>query len=110
MIEIDQADRDLLCFLWVKDPFKSPYELIHLRFTRLVFGLHPSPAILGSVLWHHIKKFESEWPELTKKLKDSFYVDDLIAGASDVKGALDFCIQSKKIMAAELAQMEFLLT
>ena len=100
MIGIDQADRDFLRFLWIKDPFKSPYELIHLRFTRLVFGICPSPAILGSVLWHHIDKFESEWPELTKKLKDSFYVDDLLAGASDVRSARDFCMQSKRIMAA----------
>ena len=88
MIGIDQADRDFLRFLWVKDPFKSPYELIHLRFTRLVFGIRPSPAILGSVLWHHIDKFESEWPELTKKLKDSFYVDDLLTGDAPLSGKL----------------------
>lgn len=30
MIGIDRTDRDLLRFLWVKDPFKLPYELIHL--------------------------------------------------------------------------------
>ena len=99
MIRIDPTDCDFLCFFWVKDPCKLPYELIHLRFTRLVFGLCPSPAILGSVLTYHIKKFDTEFPELTKKLRDSFYVDDLITGVSDVQSALDFCVQSKKIMA-----------
>ena len=100
MIETDPADRDFLHFLWVKDPCKLPYELIHLRFTWLVFGLHPLPAILGSVLMYHIKKFNSEFPELTKKLKDSFYMDDLISGAPDIQSAFDFCIQSREIMAA----------
>ena len=47
-------------------------EVIHLQFTHIVFCLHPSPAILGSVFTYHIKKFDSEFPELTKKLRDSF--------------------------------------
>ena len=33
-------------------------------------------------------------------MKESFYVDDLITGASDVETALDFCLQSKQNMAA----------
>ena len=49
---------------------------------------------------YHIQKFDSEFPELTKKLRDSFYVDDLITGVSDVQSAFDFCVQSKEIMAA----------
>ena len=54
MVGVDQPDQEFLCFSWVKDPCKLPYELIHLRFTRLVFGLRPSPAILGAVLSQHI--------------------------------------------------------
>ena len=53
MIHISEADRDFLRFLWIRDPFQVPHELVHLRFTRLVFGLQPSPAILGEVLLHH---------------------------------------------------------
>ena len=47
MIDIAEDDRDFLRFLWVKDPFMVQHELVYLRFTRLVFGLRPSPAILG---------------------------------------------------------------
>ena len=89
MIGIAEDDRDFL-FLWVKDPFKVPHELVHLRFTRLVFGLRPSPAILGKVLVHHIDKYQSKFPELTKQLKNSFYVDDLVTGASNEEGAIEF--------------------
>ena len=59
----------------------------------LVFGLHPSPAILGSVLAHHINEV-SQCPDVAKKLKDCFYVDDFITGAPDVDTALNFCMQS----------------
>ena len=33
MIHINEADRDFLRFLWVRDPFQVPHELVHLRFT-----------------------------------------------------------------------------
>ena len=51
---------------------KSPYELVHLRLTQLVFGLRPSPAILGEVLVHHLEKYQSKYPELPKELKPPF--------------------------------------
>ena len=79
----------------LSDPFKLPYGVMHLQFTRLVFGLCPSPAILGAVLSHHISQYYSEQPGIAEKLRDSFYVDDLITGASDVQTALDFCLQSR---------------
>ena len=41
-----------------------------------------------------------EQPGITEKFRDSFYVDDLISGASDIQTALDFCLQSRWIMAA----------
>ena len=86
--------------MWVKDPCQQPREVIHLRFTRLVFGLCFSPMILGAVLSHHISQYCSKQPDIAKKLKESFYVDDLITGTSNVQTALDFCLQSKQIMAA----------
>ena len=100
MISVAEADRDFLRFLWVKDPFKAPCELIHLRFTRLVFGLRPSPAILGEVLIHHLDKYQSKYPELIRELKTSFYVDDLVTGASDEKGAIELFQSSREIMLA----------
>ena len=100
MVGVDPPDRDFLRFLWVKDPLKLPYEVIHFRFTRLVFGLRSSPAILGAVLLQHISQYCSKQPEIAEKLRDSFYVDDLITGASDVQTALNFCLQARKIMTA----------
>ena len=48
MIGINQRDRNLLCFLWLKEPDNVNSEVCHFRFNRLVFGLRPSPAgVLG---------------------------------------------------------------
>ena len=54
MVGISEADKDMLRFLWFKDPGDLNSEIEHLRFTRLVFGLRLSPAILGSTIRHHL--------------------------------------------------------
>ena len=56
MIEIKPSDRDMLRFLWLKDLGNVESHISELRFTRLVFGLRPSPAILGSVISHHFRQ------------------------------------------------------
>jgi len=74
---------------------------MHLRFTWQVFGLRPSPAILGAVLSNHIKRYCSDEPSLADQLNHSFYVDDLITGALDEPTTLKFCIQlSRQVMTA----------
>ena len=99
MISINEADRDVLRFLWFKHPNETS-EMIHLRFTRLVFGLRPSPAVLGAVIAHHLDKQREKQPKLIQKLESSLYVDDLIAGADDVQDAFRFYIDSKSLMSA----------
>ena len=54
MIHISEEDRDALRFLWLQDPLDPRSTVVHFRFTRLVFGLRPSPAILGSVISNHL--------------------------------------------------------
>ena len=50
MVGINEADRDMLRFLRFKNPDELNSEIEHLRFTRVVFGLSPSPAILASTI------------------------------------------------------------
>lgn len=47
----------------------------------------PSPAILGSVISHHLDKYQSKYPEIIPSIKNSFYVDNLISGGSTVEEA-----------------------
>ena len=100
MVGISETDKDMLRFLWLKDPGDLNSEIEHLRFTRLVFGLRPSPAILGSTIRHHLDAQLSEefYMELIKRLKNSLYVDDLVTGEANNNKVLELYSKSKSIM------------
>ena len=68
MMEIEESDRDMLRFLWFLDPFDAKSEIQHLRFTRLVFGVKLSPAILRNVIGQHCQNFKTEYKDLVQLL------------------------------------------
>ena len=98
MIRIRETDRDVFRFLWLKQPSATMSDVVHLRFTRLVFGLRPSPAILGAIIEHHLSKHRETQPNLVKKMENSLYVDDLVTGADNVDKAFDFYTECKQLM------------
>ena len=55
-------------------------EIIVYRFCRLVFGLKPSPAILGATIKSHLSNCSESEPEVIKVLGNYLYVDDLATG------------------------------
>ena len=99
MVGIQDDQRDFLRFLWFDDPSLENPKIIHLKFTRLVFGLRPSPAILGATIQHHLKLYKQSDPEMFKLLEQSFYVDDLLTGESNDEKALAIYHRAKKLMA-----------
>ena len=98
MVGINNSDHDAVRFLWLEDPSKPDSSVLHLRFTRLVFGLCPSPAILGAVISHHLSQHRSEHPQLVKQLEKCLYVDDLITGTNDIEQAFKLYQNSKSVM------------
>jgi len=75
-------------------------EVLKLRFTRLVFGLRLSPAILRSVISYHLNKYESRHGELASEIKkNSFYVDDLISGSATIDDTFHIHTVAKQTMA-----------
>ena len=98
MIAIRRQDKDILRFLRFKDLTRADSEISHFRFNRLVFGLRPSPAILISVVSHHLEKYHERYPELVQSIKDSLYVDDLIAGIEKIEQGCDLYKKAKEIM------------
>ncbi|XP_065061319.1 uncharacterized protein LOC135688408 [Rhopilema esculentum] len=97
-VEIDQSDRDVLRFLWVKDIHNedSPVEVY--RFKRVVFGVNSSPFLLNAVLRFHINKYKEEDPDFAMKLADNFYVDDLVFGASNLIDARNLYLKAVERM------------
>ncbi|XP_022777758.1 uncharacterized protein LOC111319209 [Stylophora pistillata] len=84
-IRVKEAERDALRFHWIKD--KSTEKLEVLRFTRVVFGLVPSPLLLNAVIQQHLESVQSEYPGNVQEIKNSLYVDDLITGDTTMEGA-----------------------
>ena len=53
---------------------------IEYRFCRVVFGGNCSPFLLNATLQYHLDSYVHEDTEFVRKLKDGFYVDDLVTG------------------------------
>ena len=83
-ISIQENQRNMLRFLWLKDRYVLDSEVVQFQFCRLVFGLRPSPSILGATLTHHLDAHGDSHAELVELIKKSLYVDDLLTGADNV--------------------------
>ena len=99
MISVNPKDRDVLRFLWVKDPFSSNPEIVVLRFTRVMFGVSASPFLLNATIKHHIEGYTATHPEVVQLLKQSIYVDDVVCGADGEHEAYTVYARSKEILS-----------
>ncbi|XP_044172645.1 uncharacterized protein LOC114972132 [Acropora millepora] len=100
MVGIKPEDRDMLRFLWFKDPFAEKPEINEYRFNRLLFGLRPSPSILGETIAHHLNLYKQSEPEMYDLLRKSLYVDDLLTGEENDENGFVVYQKSKRIMAS----------
>ena len=98
-VEVDREDRDYLRFLWVKDIAGDNLEVEVYRFCRVVFGLNASPFLLNATLRHHIETFVERDPIFVQKMKDGFYVDDLVSGGKHTDEVRDLYEEAKSRMA-----------
>ena len=76
-IIIRETGSDALRFIWVDDiSNKNP---VVLRATGTLFGLGPSPFLVGGTLQEHLSKYESrpEYEEAVKEIGEGIYVDDI---------------------------------
>ena len=99
LINVHEGDRDMLRFLWFEEPPNPNSEVIHLRFTRLVFGLRPSPAILNSMIREHLNKYKDVYPTIVQHVRDSLYVEDLVSGTEDLDKGFEVYKAAKRVMA-----------
>ena len=63
----------------------SEVEILH--FTRVVFGLAPSPFLLNRVIQQHLELWRPRLPESINEALKSLYVDDFISGGPTVTDA-----------------------
>ena len=65
-----------------------------------MFGLVSSPAILTSVLQHHLAVNEEKESKMVSLLRKSFYVDDFAGGAFDDNEAGEVYEKSQTLMSS----------
>ena len=97
-IEIAKTDRDVLRFLWVDDVNSDKIKPVVYRFCRVVFGVNCSPFLLNATLRCHLDSYAHNNPEFVKKLKDSFYVDDLISGEQSEEKTIELYRDAKQTL------------
>ena len=96
-VRVRESERDVLRFHWIKELYSSEVEV--LRFTRVVFGLAPSPFLLNGVIQQHLETLEARYPECVPEIRNSLYVDDLISGAPTIHQAKDLKKNAIEIFA-----------
>lgn len=85
-------------FLWISD-ITTPEPTIEVhRFKRVVFGVNCSSIVLNAVLRYHLTRYAEEDPYFATKMSSSFYVDDLVSGATDVEKGIQLYEKAKSRM------------
>eukprot|EP00731_Ephydatia_muelleri_P014947 Em0008g667a len=97
MVSVEEADRDVLRFIWVDDISKDSPDLRVYRFTRVVFGVSASPFLLNATIRFHLEKYLDTDENLVRRLLCSTYVDDIIAGGHTEDEAFDLFAKSKRV-------------
>jgi len=88
----------MLKFLWFDNVNKDHPTVIQYHFRRLVFGLTSSPAILNSVLLHHLIQGKGNESPVNCLLVESLYVDYFVGGAVNDKEAFELYQKAREVM------------
>ena len=82
---LTEADKHLHRFLWRPNEGEPIAEY---KMNRLTFGVSASPYLAVRTLQQVASDQGQDLPLVSKHMRESFYVDDLMAGADSVEGAL----------------------
>ena len=81
-IRIRETERDCLRFHWVEATNNGKIDIF--RFVRLVLGLTQPPFMLDRTLDVHFNNSGQEFREVTEKVRDGMYVDNLLTRAESI--------------------------
>ena len=102
-VRIREEDQDALRFHWIST--EHPEQVRTLRFTRTLFGLGPSPFLLGGVIQHHLSICSPDYPETVPEIEHGLYVDDLLSGGQTVEKAREIKDTAREIFGKASFQL-----
>ena len=89
MVQIKEADRDVLRFLWINDTDNENPNTVVKRFNRVVCGVTSSPFLLNATIRHHMTKYEANDPQFVSDFLTSLSVDDFTKGKDSISKAIE---------------------
>ena len=87
-IGLQPDQRDVTRFFGMKDGRQARLDYDNIQeysFCRVPFGVISSPFLLGATIEYHMDSYGND---LSKKLKDDIYVDNLITGTNKLENAI----------------------
>ena len=96
-IEIQDSERDVTRFLWLKDinkPVANDDNFIVYRFCRAPFGSTCSSFLVSASIKYHLQK---EGTPLAVNNMNNIYVDNVLIGAESAKSAVNIYHEAKAI-------------
>lgn len=108
MVRVAQEDQDVLRFLWISSIHDEKPEIRELKFTRVVFGVTPSPYLLNTTTAEHLNRNAHTFPHIVGQIKDSIYVGDVVTGVTNTGEALEFYKKSKHLFQLGFNLRKFL--
>lgn len=79
---IRDSQRDCPIFIWAEASNIDKIEIY--RFAMLMFGLTQSPFILEEILDLHFNNCAQEVWEVSEKVRDNMYLDDMVTGGESI--------------------------
>ena len=95
-IVIREIERDAMRFLWINDLQRKEMVMYHM--TRTMFGLGPSPFLLGGTLNVHLERYAQQYLQCVEELSEGTYVDDINIGSDTVEETQVLKKQVKEIL------------
>ncbi|KAL6735192.1 hypothetical protein Aduo_005656 [Ancylostoma duodenale] len=97
-VRLHEIDRDATRCFWLRN-YKLPpsnENIQVLRFTRVTFGLMPSPFLLAATTHYHLDQYEHD-RKLVEEMKENLYVDNLILCVDTAEEATYTCSRTKQM-------------
>ena len=85
-VHLTKADRDLHRFVWRRTQGEP---LVDYRMTRVTFGVSASSFAANMSIKRNALELADQYPLAAKAVKENFYVDDGLTGASTVEEAIE---------------------
>ena len=100
-VHLAPEDKDFHRFVWRSTPTDP---LKDFRMTRVTFGVSASSF---AAIKQNALDFEHKFPLASKVVEENIYVDDCLAGAHNINGALALHHQLLKLWRFHVTQVEF---